>query len=289
MRYNHYLATCLLSVGFSSSVFATDNSVTIQNIEASSVSQHDTSNDDTTNNKEPLRQKLTVNATADQPDTVKDPFEAFNRKVYAFNDVLDRNILRPVAVQYIAKVPTEVRGSYHSFRTNLGEPWNAINQTAQGRPKRALQTVGRFLLNTVTTLGLADPASRLNLPQEQERFGTTLGYWGVSSGPFVMLPFLGPSTVRDTFGTGIDFFGYPQNYINNPTFFWSDATLRLIDTRSELVAIDGALQGDKYAQLRDIYLQRKLFLIDEKKGIGATFIDDVDDDSSDNTDSDNTK
>lgn len=87
------------------------------------------------------------------------------------------------------KTPEDVRGSYRQFRKNLGEPWNAVNQLIQGRPGRAAKTLGRFTINTLTTLGLADPASRLGLPTEEENFGVTLGYYGVPSGPFLMLPF----------------------------------------------------------------------------------------------------
>ncbi|MEI4797811.1 MlaA family lipoprotein, partial [Pseudomonas aeruginosa] len=98
---------------------------------------------------------------AAQPDTVKDPLQSLNRPIYSFNDMLDRHVLRPVAVEYREKTPEDVRGSYRQFRKNLGEPWNAVNQLIQGRPGRAAKTLGRFTINTLTTLGLADPASRL--------------------------------------------------------------------------------------------------------------------------------
>ena len=152
-----------------------------------------------------------MNANAAQPDEVKDPLQPLNRQVYAFNDMLDRNIARPLAVQYTKKVPDEVRGSYRQFRKNLGEPWNAVNQLIQGRPLRAAKTLGRFSLNTITTLGMADPARRLGLDTEEENFGTTLGYYGVPSGPYVMLPIYGPSTFRDGFGTLVDGQARPQN------------------------------------------------------------------------------
>ena len=225
-------------------------------------------------------QDLKVDASAAQPDEVKDPLQPLNRKVYAFNDTVDRFLVRPVAVQYSEKVPEDVRDSYHSFRTNLNEPWNAVNQIIQGKPVRALKTLGRFTLNTVTSLGFADPASRLNLPSEDESFGTTLGYYGVSSGPYLMLPFFGPSTFRDGFGLVVDSVGRPQNYLNDSGLYWTDQTLRLIDVRTQLLKYDDVLQGDKYAQLRDIYLQRKAFQIAEKRGIAEDnlFEDDIPDD-----------
>lgn len=211
-------------------------------------------------------QDLKVNASAAQPDDVKDPLQPLNRKVYAFNDTVDRYLVRPVAVQYSEKVPQDVRDSYHSFRMNLNEPWNAVNQVIQGKPVRALKTLGRFTLNTVTSLGFADPASHLGMPTEDESFGTTLGYYGVPSGPYLMLPFFGPSTFRDGFGLAVDSVGRPQNYLNDSGLYWTDQTLRLIDVRAQLLKFDDVLQGDKYAQLRDIYLQRKAFTIAEKRG-----------------------
>lgn len=212
---------------------------------------------------------LKVNATASQADNVKDPFQPINRQVFEFNDYLDRNFARPLAVQYKEKVPTDVRGSYRGFRKNLGEPWNAVNQLAQGRFKRAAKSLGRFTINTVTTLGLADPASRLGLPIEEESLGTTLGYYGVPSGPYLMLPVLGPSSFRDGFGRIVDSQGRLQKYVfeNSDRIYYSDALMGGIDARSQLLDLEDVLQGDKYASLRDIYLQRKNFEIAEKKGV----------------------
>ncbi|MFC6052714.1 VacJ family lipoprotein [Acinetobacter sp. Ac_877] len=228
-----------------------------------------------------------VNANAAQPDEVKDPLQPLNRKIFAFNDALDRTVVRPIAVQYQAKIPTDVRESHQQFRSNLGEPWNAVNQTIQGRPLRALKTLGRFTFNTLTTLGLADPARRLGLDAEKENFGTTLGYYGVSSGPYLVLPIFGPSTIRDGFGLAVDTFGRPQAYMNKNSLYWSDQALRGIDARSQLLDLESVLQGDKYSAMRDIYLQRKNFVIAEKKGLdtdGLSFIDDISDDDLDDTD-----
>lgn len=223
---------------------------------------------------------LKVNANAAQADEVKDPLQPINRQIYEFNDALDRYIARPIAVQYVKKVPSDVRGSYHSFRKNLGEPWNAVNQVIQGRPLRALKTLGRFGVNTLTTLGLADPASRLGLETEDEDFGTTLGYYGIPSGPYVMLPILGPSTFRDSIGRLADSQGRLQKYIfdHQDRLYYAELAARGIDVRSQLLDVEDVLQGDKYAAIRDIYLQNKNFQIAEKKGIddnSGLFIDDV--------------
>ena len=151
---------------------------------------------------------------------------------------------------------------------------------------RALKTLGRFTFNTLTTLGLADPARRVGLDGEKETFGTTLGYYGVPSGPYLVLPVFGPSTVRDGFGLAVDAFGRPQNYLNHNTAYWADQALRGISARSQLLDLESVLQGDKYSAMRDIYLQRQSFIIAEKKGLdadGINFIDDVSDDDQDDS------
>lgn len=271
MCHKHYILAGLISFGAVSTVFAEDQTEviaadTVQNGSNNAITQQSL----TASIKELKNirtQDLKVNATASQPDSVKDPLQPLNRQVYAFNDALDRNVLRPVAVQYSEKVPTDVRDSYHAFRMNLNEPWNAVNQVVQGRPARALKTLGRFTLNTVTSLGFADVANHVNLNSEDENLGTTLGFYGVPSGPYLVLPFFGPSTFRDGFGLAVDAFGRPQTYLDDEGLYWTDQALRAVDVRSQLLQFDEVLQGDKYAQLRDIYLQRKNFVIAEKKGV----------------------
>lgn len=284
MHYSNFILLGLLSAGACSSVFAEDtanqasNAITNTNqtfeqntstLQAIKDLKHITKND------------LKVNANAAQPDQVKDPLQPLNRQIFAFNDALDRNVLKPVAIQYVAKVPEPVRNPYRQFRKNLGEPWNAVNQLIQGRPSRAAKTLGRFTVNTLTTLGFADPARRLGLPTEEESFGVTLGYYGVASGPYVMLPFFGPSTFRDGFGLAADSFGRPQKYLldDQEGILWSTNVLQAIDARSQILDIEESLKGDKYAMIRDFYLQRKAFQIAEKKGDSndISFIGDVDD------------
>ena len=284
MHYSNFILLGLLSAGACSSVFAEDtanqasNAITNTNqtfeqntstLQAIKDLKHITKND------------LKVNANAAQPDQVKDPLQPLNRQIFAFNDAIDRNVLKPVAIQYVAKVPEPVRSPYRQFRKNLGEPWNAVNQLIQGRPSRAAKTLGRFTVNTLTTLGFADPARRLGLPTEEESFGVTLGYYGVASGPYVMLPFFGPSTFRDGFGLAADSFGRPQKYLldDQEGILWSTNVLQAIDARSQILDIEESLKGDKYAMIRDFYLQRKAFQIAEKKGDSndISFIGDVDD------------
>ncbi|WP_374668564.1 VacJ family lipoprotein [Acinetobacter sp.] len=240
-----------------------------------------------------VAKKLSVNANAAQSDAEKDPFESFNRKIFAFNETLDTYIARPLAVQYVEKVPEDVRGSYRQFRKNLNEPWNAANQLIQGRPARAAKSLGRFTINTLTTLGFADPARRLNLSSESEGFGITMGYFGIPSGPYIVLPVLGPSTIREGVGLAVDSQARPQKYLldDHEGAYWSEQVLRGIDARSQLLELENVLQGDKYAQIRDFYLQRISFAVTEKKGIAEEnlFIntDDEDDNSSDEMAPDN--
>ncbi|MDH1517935.1 VacJ family lipoprotein [Acinetobacter johnsonii] len=291
MQHIRHLCAGLLFVGFTTFAFAED-------VAPTAASEIDTSADPQTAQSSSLKElknikakDLKVDANAAQPDNVKDPLQPLNRQIFAVNDALDRAIVRPIAVEYKEKIPSPIRDSYSGFRKNLGEPWNAVNQLIQGRPGRAAKTLGRFTINTVTTLGFADPASRLGLETEDENFGTTLGYWGVPSGPYLVLPVFGPSTFRDGFGLVVDGYARPQRYIleDEEGLYWAEQTLRGIDVRSQLIDIEGAIQGDKYSSIRDIYLQRKNFIIAEKKGQEAEgmFIDDVSDDDSSNPPSTN--
>jgi phospholipid-binding lipoprotein MlaA len=302
MQHTHYyLCATLLAVSFASTVQANDDlSATASSDTPINEVTPDASSIPQVSRLESLKElknvkanDLKVNANAAQPDSIKDPLEALNRETFAFNDFLDRNFARPVAVQYKTKVPDSTRGAYRAFRKNLNEPWNAVNQLVQGRPSRAAKSLGRFTINTVTTLGFADPARRLGLDMEEEGFGTTLGYYGVPSGPYLVLPIIGPSTFRDGFGFAVDGQARLQKYIfaDNDGLYWSDQLLRGIDTRAQILDVEDVLQGDRYAAIRDIYLQRKNFEIAQKQGLDAdniSFVDEEPDDGIDDTqDSDN--
>lgn len=280
MRQFSVLCATLVTLGISSSILANEPT-TINDAQAESVNKNSRIDKFKAFSGKTI-QDLKVDANAAQPDEIKDPFQSVNRKIFAFNDYIDRHALRPIAVQYQAKIPAEVRGSYREFRGNLAEPWNATNQVIQWKPKRALKTVGRFVINSITTLGLADPASRLGLDGEDESFGTTLGYYGVRSGPYLMVPFVGPSTLRDGFGFLVDSQASPQKYIldDYQGLYWGDWAVYAIDMRSSLLDVDRALQGDRYAAIRDAYLQRKRFVIAEKKGDSNDDVSFVDEDDS---------
>lgn len=298
MHYSNFILLELLTAGACSSVFAqetpnesADQSNTTEN-QATTEQKNPTTIQAIKDLKHLTKNDLKVNANASQPDSVKDPLQPLNRELYQFNDMLDRNIARPLAVQYVQKVPGEVRSSYRLFRKNMAEPWNAVNQIAQGRFSRAAKSLGRFTINTITSLGLADPARRLGLGTEEESLGMTLGYYGIPSGPYLMLPILGPSTFRGALDYPAESYAKPMTYIlsnNNQTglalgqTFWSG-----IDSRSNLLEVEDVLQGDRYAAIRDIYLQRLAFQIAEKKGKGQEAVSFVDDGTDDATDSGDT-
>ena len=287
MRQSCIWLASFVFLGMSSSLYADETQPSDQTITTTEVAT-ESSFATTTKTTRQFRQhlkvlsnELKVDANAAQPEHVKDPFQSFNRKIYSFNDFLDRHALRPIALQYKTKVPQEVQGAYENFHGNLGEPWNATNQVAQGKPIKALKTFGRFTLNTLTTLGLGDPAQRLNLQHESESLGTTLGYYGVPSGPYLMLPFYGPSTLRDGLGTIVDSQAQGQRYAFDDYLglYWGDLTLAAIDLRSNLIDMESGLQGDRYSAIRDIYLQRKKFVIAEKKGTEDQNVSFVSDDT----------
>lgn len=289
MRHSSFLYAGLLSFTVAVPAFANEQTAeTAENAETSNKSKTQQLAQVAIAKSSEVAKKLSVNANAAQSDAQKDPFEGFNRKIFAFNETLDTYIARPLAIQYVEKVPEDVRGSYRQFRKNLNEPWNAFNQLIQGRPARAAKSLGRFTVNTLTTLGFADPARRLNLTSESEGFGITMGYYGIPSGPYLVLPVFGPSTIREGAGLAVDSQARPQKYLldDHEGAYWTEQTLRGIDARSQLLELENVLQGDKYAQIRDFYLQRISFAVTEKKGIAEEnmFID-SDEDSDDTSSS----
>jgi phospholipid-binding lipoprotein MlaA len=195
----------------------------------------------------------------------EDPFERVNRKVHGFNDFLDTKLLRPAAKGYKKVLPTPVRYSVGNFFGNLADVGDMINNGLQGKPKKSLSDLGRVLVNTSIGIGgLFDPASRMGLVDHDEDFSQTLAVWGVPRGPYIVIPALGPSDVRDIFGrvgnTRMD----PLRYYYPVAHRNSLYALRLLDMRANLLAADGAVFGDKYIFYRDAYQQRREFL--EKDG-----------------------
>ena len=190
-----------------------------------------------------------------------DPLEPINRAVYSFNSVLDKGLVRPIAVGYKYIIPDPIRGGISNFLRNMGEPTTFVNDILQGEAVRARNSLGRFVINsTVGVLGLLDIATRLNIPYHKEDYGQTLAIWGVPSGPYLVLPFMGPSTIRDTVGR------IPEVYFND--LMWSSqdnditltrTTVGAINTRSQYLELDRliALQVDPYIFVRNSYLSNR--------------------------------
>lgn len=231
--------------------------------------------------------KLIVDAQADQPDNIKDPFQSFNRKIYSFNSKLDTYVLLPMARRYKTYVPHPIQSGLSHFFSNLKEPWNAVNSLLQGKPKDSGKSLGRFTVNTITTLGFADPATRLGLENHPEDFGQTLGVWGIGNGPYLMLPFLGPSTLRDTGGLVVDTLGMPQFYLHEQEIGWCISGAEAVDTRASLIGVEDIVQGDQYSLIRDLYLQHRQYAISGEKtdnsAIDSSFGDDSTETSPDTT------
>ncbi len=191
-----------------------------------------------------------------------DPWENWNRKVYAFNDAVDEAVLKPVAIAYRDTVPQPVRTGVGNVLGNIGDVWSAANQLLQGKLQLGLEMGMRVLTNTFFGLGgLFDPATEMGLTRRSEDFGQTLGRWGVGTGPFVMLPLLGPSTLRDTAGWVVDRPASASNLPPTDAGQTAVTLLSLIDLRARLLATTTLLDSvalDKYSFVRDGYLQRRL-------------------------------
>jgi phospholipid-binding lipoprotein MlaA len=204
---------------------------------------------------------LLVPAAARAAGAASDPWESLNRKTFAFNEFLDRSILKPAAKGYQAITPEPVDTSVTNFFSNLREVPSFVNHLAQARPKDAAADAGRFILNTtVGVFGLFDVASKLGVEQKRADFGLTLGRWGVGSGPYLVLPFLGPSSLRDATGQAIDVFDYPVFYLQSQAELPARA-LEIVDGRADLLETEKLITGDRYVFLRNLYLQRRQFLL----------------------------
>jgi phospholipid-binding lipoprotein MlaA len=196
-----------------------------------------------------------------------DPWEKYNRKVFAFNDTIDTYAFKPLAKGYQFITPDPLEEGFSRVFSNLGELVTIANDLLQGKFKQATNDTGRFLINTTVGLGgFFDVADSLGLEKnEGEDFGQTLGFYGVGDGPFVMLPIFGPSSVRDAPSRVIDQLLNPINEIDDipvrNALYGSDGLV----TRADLLKAEELFKGDKYAFYRDIYLQRRQYLVDDGK------------------------
>lgn len=209
-----------------------------------------------------------------------DPYENWNRKVFGFNEFFDNWFLRPVAKTYRTLMPGFADKAVTNFFNNLSEIRNFGNSVLQLKGESAVVAAGRFTYNTVFGLGgLIDVATVFELPERSEDFGQTLGYWGVGSGPYLMLPFLGPSNPRDFGGVLTDFVAVPSpwNYAESPDKYYFGA-VKVVDKRADFIPAEGLISGDRYTFLRNAYLQRREFLINDGRPAADPFADDDEDD-----------
>ncbi len=190
-----------------------------------------------------------------------DPFEPFNRQVARFNDTVDDAVLRPVATAYQRVLPSPVRTGVNNFFGNLSDIWSFANSVAQLKLQDSAQTFMRVNVNTFFGLGgLLDIATEAGIDRHSEDFGQTLGRWGVPSGPYLVLPLLGPSTVRDAAALPVEFRGDALSYVSDIPVRNSLIALRLVDLRSNLLRASQLLENaalDRYSFTRDAFLQRR--------------------------------
>ncbi|TNF62251.1 MAG: VacJ family lipoprotein [Burkholderiales bacterium] len=196
-----------------------------------------------------------------------DPLEPLNRNIYQFNEAVDAVVLKPVATLYVRAAPDPVRTGVSNFFNNLSDFWSFVNATLQLRPREAAENFLRFNVNTVLGLGgVLDIASDMGIERTRLDFGQTLGRWGVPAGPYLVLPLLGPSSVRDAAGRSVETRGDLVMEVDHVSTRNSLYGLRLVDTRANLLRATAMLEGaalDKYSFTRDFYLQRRQNQIDD--------------------------
>ncbi len=203
---------------------------------------------------------------AAQAASEDDPWESVNRPIFTFNDTLDTYALKPLAQGYQFITPTFLSDGIHNMFRNIGDIGNLANDILQAKPHAAGVDTARLLMNT--TFGLAgffDVGTKMGLQRNDEDFGQTLGYWGMPSGPYVMLPFFGPSTLRDAPSKYIDTYTEPYRYMNDIPARNMAYGMSVIDTRASLLSSEKLISGDKYIFIRNAYLQNREFKVKDGK------------------------
>ena len=194
----------------------------------------------------------------------EDPWEGFNRAIFRFNDTVDTYALKPLAQGYQAVTPQFLEDGVHNVFGNLGDVGNLANNLLQGKFHDAGVDTSRVIFNTTLgVLGFFDVAKHMGLQKNDEDFGQTLGAWGLGSGPYVVLPLLGPSTVRDAAGKVPDSFLEPYPYIDHVPTRNVTRGVDVIDTRASLLSAEKLISGDKYIFIRNAYLQNREFKVQD--------------------------
>ena len=217
---------------------------------------------------------LSINTISDD---INDPFEEFNRKTFEFNENVDEKILKPVA-KFYSNFPPKVKNGVTNFFNNLEDVETSINQLLQGKPKKSINDISRFIINsTIGLVGFIDVASKIGLERHEEDFSQTLAVWGVGSGPYIMLPGLGPSTLRDTLSRPVSSFSSITFHMTDTDVNIALKTIDAIETRERLLDVESLLSGDKYSFVKDAYIQSINYEIKDGIGVEDEFVDDMDD------------
>ena len=195
-------------------------------------------------------------------DEGRDPLKGFNRAMYTFNEKLDKYVMKPLAKGYRAVVPTVARRGVANFFSNLSEPITIINDLLQGKLKRTFADLGRFVVNTtIGIFGIFDPATSIGLEKHDEDFGQTLAVWGVDEGPYLVLPFFGPSNLRDGVGLVADYEAYPPTHMEETSTRDKLILVEAVSTRDRLLdatdILEQAAGEDPYIFVREAYRQRR--------------------------------
>ena len=198
--------------------------------------------------------------------TEDDPWEGFNRVVFKFNDTLDTYALKPIAQGYQFITPQFLEDGIHNMYRNVGDVRNLANNVLQVKPHAAGVDTARLLMNTIVGVGgFFDVGTKMGLQRNDEDFGQTLGYWGLNSGPYLVLPLLGPSTVRDALGIYPDSYAEPYRYMHDVSARNTVAGMKIIDARANLLSAEKLITGDKYIFIRNAYLQSREFKVKDGK------------------------
>ena len=203
-------------------------------------------------------------STAELSNPESDPWEPMNRGIYKFNNTLDRAIMRPIAIGYRWIMPTFAARGVTNFSKNLRTPSSALNNFLQGKPRQGMSDIARFIFNsTIGVAGLFDVASAAGLEEYEEDFGQTLAVWGVPDGPFVVIPLLGPFTLRDGVALPVNIYTDLLIHYDNSSVRDKLYILRLINLRARLLTVDRLLKDSKdpYITIRESYLQNRIYQV----------------------------
>jgi len=210
-------------------------------------------------------------------EEVSDPFEDINRLTFEINETLDKVIAKPTA-NFYSKFPTPIKKGVTNLFDNLEEINTSVNQALQGKPLTALNDISRFVINsTIGIGGIFDVATALGLKRHEEDFGQTLALWGVPAGPYIMLPVLGPHTLRDLFGRPVSSFLSVTFHMTDSDVNFGLNMIDALETRERLLEVESLLSGDKYYFVRDSYIQYLDYEIKDGVNVQDDFTDDMDD------------